>query len=136
MTAASVTNPTPASAGIRGSARVAVCDYDALTPELGVAALVRGQQIAIFRLADGAVYAVQNLCPFSGAAVMSRGITGDRAGVPTVASPIYKQVFSLMDGTCLATMDKQPRPGLAPDLVVHPVTLDNGQVYIDLAGGE
>ncbi|MFW7415633.1 nitrite reductase small subunit NirD [Demequina sp. SO4-18] len=130
------TNPAPASAGQPGSEAVAVCGYDQLTPELGVAALVSGRQVAIFRLADGSVHAVQNLCPFSGAAVMSRGITGDRGGVPTVASPIYKQVFSLLDGTCLATMDKQPRPGHAPDLVVHPVTVDNGQVYIDLAGDE
>lgn len=140
MTGASVTDPTTASAGRSGSSaattRVAICEYDRLTPELGVAALVDGHQVAIFRLADGSVHAVQNVCPFSGAAVMSRGITGDRGGVPTVASPIYKQVFSLVDGTCLATMDKAPRPGRAADLVVYPVTLDNGQVYIDLAGDE
>lgn len=115
---------------------VRVCDYSALTPELGVAALVDGQQVALFRLWDGSVHAVQNVCPFSGAAVISRGITGDRAGVPTVASPVYKQVFSLLTGECLVTMDKEPRPGRAPDLAVYPVTLDNGQVYIDLAGGK
>lgn len=131
MTATSATSATTTSA-----ARTAVCEYDRLTPELGVAALVGGRQVAIFRLADGSIYAVQNTCPFSGAAVMSRGITGDRGGVPTVASPVYKQVFSLVDGVCLATMDKEPRPGHAADLVVYPVTVDNGQVYIDLAGGE
>jgi nitrite reductase (NADH) small subunit len=114
--------------------RVVVCDYDALCPELGVAALVDGDQVALFRLADGSVHAVQNLDPFSGAHVISRGITGDRAGVPTVASPIYKQVFSLVDGTCLVTMDKQPTSGMSADLEVYPVTLDNGQVIIDLAG--
>ncbi|MFP5360393.1 MAG: nitrite reductase (NAD(P)H) small subunit, partial [Actinomycetes bacterium] len=47
--------------------RVVVCDYDALCPELGVAALVDGVQVALFRLADGSVHAVQNLDPFSGA---------------------------------------------------------------------
>jgi len=26
---------------------------------------------------------------------------GDRHGEPTVASPVYKQVFSLIDGRCL-----------------------------------
>ena len=116
--------------------RVVVCAYDQLTPELGVAALVGDVQVAVFRLADGSVHAVQNLCPFSGAHVMSRGITGSRGDVPTIASPIYKQVFSLLTGECLATMDKEPRPGLAADLAVHPVTVDNGQVIIDLAGGE
>ncbi|WP_062521227.1 nitrite reductase small subunit NirD [Demequina silvatica] len=118
------------------STATVVCDYDRLTPELGVAALVGGEQVAIFRLADGSVHAVQNLDPFSGASVMSRGITGSRGDVPTIASPIYKQVFSLLDGTCLVTMDKSPKAGHAPDLVVYPVTLDNGQVIIDLAGSE
>jgi nitrite reductase (NADH) small subunit len=39
--------------------------------------------------------------PFSNASVLSRGIVGDRGGRPTVASPIYKQVFELATGTCL-----------------------------------
>jgi nitrite reductase (NADH) small subunit len=39
--------------------------------------------------------------PFSGASVLSRGIVGDREGRPTVASPIYKQVFELATGICL-----------------------------------
>jgi nitrite reductase (NADH) small subunit len=47
------------------------------------------------------VHAIGNVDPFSGAAVLSRGIVGDRGGVPTVASPVYKQVFSLVDGRCL-----------------------------------
>jgi len=33
--------------------------------------------------------------PFSGAAVLSRGIVGDRDGAPVVMSPIYKQAFDL-----------------------------------------
>lgn len=111
-----------------------LCDYDRLTPELGVAALVGDTQVAIFRLADGSVHAVQNLCPFAGANVLSRGITGSRGDVSTIASPIYKQVFSLLTGECLATMDKQPQDGMSPDLAVYPLTLDNGQVFIDLAG--
>ena len=32
---------------------------------------------------------------------MSRGIVGDRAGVPKVASPMYKQSFDLRTGRCL-----------------------------------
>ena len=30
---------------------------------------------------------------------MSRGLVGDRGGEPTVASPLLKQAFSLVDGT-------------------------------------
>lgn len=36
-----------------------------------------------------------------GAAVLSRGIVGDRGGRATVQSPIKKQPFALDDGTCL-----------------------------------
>ncbi len=110
-----------------------VCDLADLTPDLGVAALVDGTQIALFCLADGRVFAVQNLCPFSGAHVMSRGITGSRAGVPTIASPVYKQVFDLETGACIATMDKEPVSGIEPDLATYPVTLDDGGVFITLS---
>lgn len=113
------------------SASTLVCRLDDLTPNLGVAALVDGVQLAIFRLDDDSVYAVQNLCPFSGASVMSRGITGSRQGVPTVASPIYKQVFSLLDGTCLATMDKAPVEGLSPNLASYAVAVADGAVYVE-----
>jgi nitrite reductase (NADH) small subunit len=78
-----------------------VCRYDRLQPERGVVALLGEHQVALFRTHDGAVHAVGNVDPFSGAAVLSRGIVGDRGGVPTVASPVYKQVFSLLDGRCL-----------------------------------
>ena len=93
-----------------------VCRYDRLQPERGVAALLGPQrsdsgavidavQVALFRTDDGAVHAIGNIDPFSGAAVLSRGIVGDRGGVPTVASPVYKQVFSLLDGRCLDVAD-------------------------------
>lgn len=78
-----------------------VCAYDRLQPERGVAALLDGEQVALFRTHDGTVYAIGNIDPFSGAAVLSRGIVGDRGGAPTVASPVYKQAFDLRDGRCL-----------------------------------
>lgn len=112
--------------------RLDVCDVRDLTPELGVAVLVEGRQLALFLLADGRVYAVDNVCPFSGAAVMSRGITGSRGDVPTIASPVHKQVFSLEDGRCLDPMGKAPLPGRGPDLATFAVTLDDGRVSIDL----
>lgn len=77
------------------------CRYDALQPERGVCALINGQQIAIFRDFEGKVYALANRDPFSGAYIMSRGIVGTRMGEPTVASPMHKQVFSLVTGVCL-----------------------------------
>ncbi len=79
----------------------AVCRYDDLIPERGVAALVDGEAVAVFRTHDGALYALSNMDPFSNASVLSRGIVGDRGGRSTVASPIYKQVFELATGVCL-----------------------------------
>jgi nitrite reductase (NADH) small subunit len=78
-----------------------VCRYDDLLPERGVAALVDGIAVAVFRTHDGALHALSNLDPFSRASVLSRGIVGDRGGRATVASPIYKQVFELATGVCL-----------------------------------
>ena len=83
----------------------AVCAVERILPERGVAALVGDVQVAIFRTHDGELYAIGNVDPFSGAAVLSRGIVGDRDGVPTVASPVYKEVFDLRTGRCLDNPD-------------------------------
>jgi nitrite reductase (NADH) small subunit len=78
------------------------CRYDFLIPNRGVGVLLPdGVQAALFRLDDGSLYAVGNIDPFSGAAVMSRGIVGDRGGRATVQTPIKKQAFALDDGSCL-----------------------------------
>ncbi len=77
-----------------------VCALEDIVPGTGVCALVAGQQVAIVRTAD-AVHAIGNLDPFSKAYVLSRGIVGDRAGVPKIASPIFKQSFDLRTGRCL-----------------------------------
>ena len=78
------------------------CAYDFLLPNRGVGVLLTdGAQAALFRLDDGSLRAVGNIDPFSGAAVMSRGIVGDRGGRPIVQSPLKKQAFALDDGVCL-----------------------------------
>lgn len=91
----------PARAGDDATAWLHVCPLDRLRPGRGAAALVGSVQIALFRLAGDTLHAVGNVDPFTGAAVISRGIVGDRQGVPTVASPVHKQAFSLIDGRCL-----------------------------------
>ena len=78
-----------------------VCAIDDVVPGTGVAALIDGNQIAIIRTRDGRFAALSNFDPFSNAFVIARGIVGDRAGVPKIASPIYKQNFSLESGECL-----------------------------------
>jgi nitrite reductase (NADH) small subunit len=101
-----------------------VCRYDVLLPERGVAALIGDVQIALFRTHDGSVYAIGNHDPFSGANVMSRGIVGSRGDVPTVASPMFKQVFDLRTGECLDD------PSVS--LPVYPVEVVDGQVTVNL----
>ncbi len=85
----------------------AVCPLDAVEVERGVAALVHGRAIAIFRTEDGQVYALGNHDPFARASVLARGIVGTRGGAPFVASPMHKQAFDLRTGQCLD--DKQVR---------------------------
>jgi NAD(P)H-dependent nitrite reductase small subunit len=87
---------------------VPVCTLADLPLERGVAALVAGTQVALFRTIDDAVYAVQQRDPYSGAYVVSRGIVGSRGDAPTVASPMYKQVFDLRTGECLDPVGKEP----------------------------
>lgn len=78
------------------------CAYDRLLPGRGVGVLMPdGDQVALFRLGDGSLRAIGNVDPLSGAAVLSRGIVGDRAGRACVQSPIKKQAFAFDDGTCL-----------------------------------
>lgn len=79
----------------------AVCRYGELLPCRGAAALLGDLQVAVFRTADGQLYAISNRDPFSGAEVLARGIVGSRGDIPTVASPLHKQVFDLRTGVCL-----------------------------------
>jgi nitrite reductase (NADH) small subunit len=79
-----------------------VCALEDVLPGTGVCALLGGRQVAIVRTASpDAVYAIANYDPFSKAFVLSRGIVGDRGGIPKIASPIYKQSFDLRTGQCL-----------------------------------
>nr|WP_307332583.1 nitrite reductase small subunit NirD [Microbacterium sp. SORGH_AS_1204] len=119
----------PAPVGASASGWVPVCRVDDLLVERGAAALIGDRQIALFRTYDGRLYATDQIDPFSGAAIMSRGIVGDRAGVPTVASPMYKQVFDLRTGTCLDTQGKDPQ-----SIGVYPVAVDDGVVLVKLPG--
>jgi nitrite reductase (NADH) small subunit len=101
---------------------VAVCRLDDIVPNSGVCALVGARQVAVFRLDDDSVYAIDNHDPFSRANVLSRGIVGDVKGELVVASPIYKQHFSLTSGKCLE--DPEVR------VLVYPVRLDGLTVLV------
>ena len=121
-----------------------VCRLDDLVPERGAAALVpdgpdgRREQVALFRLLGDDVRAVQQLDPFSGAYVLARGLVGSRLvngdHVPTVASPMYKQVFDLRSGACLDAAGRVPVAGGGPDLRTWSVRVRQGVVEVAVDG--
>ena len=78
-----------------------VCRLAQLQPERGVAALVHGQSLAIFRGTDDSVYALGNHDPLARESVLARGIMGNRDGVPFVASLRHGHAFDLRTGRCL-----------------------------------
>lgn len=79
---------------------VDICQVDDLAPNAGIAALVKGRQVAVFKVGEQ-LYALDNHDPFSNANVLSRGIVGSLGDQLVVASPIYKQHFTLESGQCL-----------------------------------
>ncbi|WP_437952746.1 nitrite reductase small subunit NirD [Sorangium sp. So ce296] len=92
---------SPRSEGA-GQGWVEVCGVEDIIPNTGVCALVGKRQVAVVRVGEGEeIYAISNFDPFSKAFVLSRGIVGDKGGVPKIASPIYKQNFDLRTGQCL-----------------------------------
>ncbi|MEO7448233.1 MAG: nitrite reductase small subunit NirD [Humibacillus sp.] len=107
---------------------VTACPVDVLVPGRGVAVLLPdARQAALFVLPNGMIYAIGNIDPYSGAAVLSRGLTGDRAGEPTVASPLLKQLFSLRTGEALDD------PGVA--VPTYAVRVQHGLVRVGLPRG-
>ena len=105
---------------------LAVLPLTALEPEQGAAVLLPdGTSAAVFLLHDGSVCAIGNIDPYYGAPVLCHGIVGDRAGTPTVASPLGKQVFCLRTGRCLDD------PGVT--LPVFGVRVDEGVIQLSTA---
>jgi nitrite reductase (NADH) small subunit len=114
----------PLDTAVAALASVRVAD---LAPEQGAAVLLAdGTSAAVFLLHDGSVHAIGNLDPFYGAPVICHGIVGDRAGSPTIASPLGKQVFCLRTGRCL----ENP----AVSLRVFAVNVREGVISLTTAG--
>ena len=104
-----------------------VCPLPALTPNRGVAALLGERQVAVFLIEPGdELLAIDNVDPWSGAAVLSRGIVGSVGDTLTVASPVYKQRFDLRTGVCLDD----------PDVLVatYPTRVRDGRVQVAADG--
>jgi len=80
-----------------------ICSAADLIENSGVCALIGDTQVALFYLPDTEqkVFALANWDPLGKANVMSRGIVGNVGDELVVASPLYKQHFSLTTGQCI-----------------------------------
>jgi len=80
-----------------------VCRKEQLIANSGVCVLLGSDQVAVFYLPeeDPCIYGISNWDPIGKANVLSRGIVGDVDGELVVASPLYKQHFSLVTGKCV-----------------------------------
>ena len=103
----------------------AICETGDLLPNVGVCALVENHHVAVFRLADGQYFAIDNVDPKSGASVLSRGLVGNLGDRLVVASPLYKNHFDLRTGECLEAPEHSVR--------AHAVRVDQGRVQVALA---
>ena len=101
-----------------------VCQRSDLVAGSGVCALVGGEQVALFYLPEETpqLYALGNRDPIGKANVLSRGIVGDLGGELVVASPLYKQHFSLETGACLEEAEVR--------VEIYEVRLDGDSVLI------
>ncbi|TDN86348.1 nitrite reductase (NADH) small subunit [Salegentibacter sp. 24] len=93
-------------------------------PENGGACIkYKNKQIAVFNFTrESSWYACQNLCPHKLEMVLSRGMIGDKEGIPKVACPMHKKTFSLKDGNNLNGEDYK--------IAVYPVKIESENVYI------
>lgn len=117
------TNP-PDTSAVQSTAWTTVCALDDILPDTGVCARVQGRHVAVFRLGDGRLYAIDNVDPKSGASVLARGLVGNLGDVTVVASPLYKNHFDLATGACLELPECS--------VTAHAVRCDGGQVLVAL----
>lgn len=100
-----------------------VCAFDDLQPDSGICVLVAGKQVALFYLSrTQEIYAVSNYDPIGKANVLSRGMIGDLGGEPMVASPLYKQHYSLRTGSCFEYENVK--------IDVYPVRVNNRRIDV------
>ncbi|MFM5099396.1 nitrite reductase small subunit NirD [Aeromonas veronii] len=104
-----------------GIAWLPACELTQLEEGVGRSLRVADRVVALFRC-GGEIYALDGMDPVAGVAVMDSGLVGDCQGEPMVASPLYKQRYSLRDGRCL----DNPALGLRP----WPIKIEEGQVWL------
>ena len=104
---------------------IKVCALDTIFPSTGVCALIDGKQVAIFRPSEESqVYAINNMDPFAQSNVLSRGVICQHQDQLWVASPLKKQRFNLIDGSCLENSEVS--------VEAYKARITDGQVEVQL----
>ena len=107
---------------------IKLCNISDLVEKSGVCALIESdagqEQVALFYLPDTEqkVFGIGNWDPCGEANVLSRGIVGSVGDELVVASPLYKQHFSLVSGQCLEEEDKSVK--------VYPLAIEGDEVFL------
>lgn len=102
-----------------------ICPISKLEPERGIAALLDGRPIAVFRIDEAGesyFYAVDHIDPKTNTPTMARGIVGSTNGSPTIAAPLLKEKYSLVTGECLSDSDLE--------LATFAVRVQNGVLQV------
>ena len=114
--------PSPRSS----SDPIAIVSLSELQEDSGACVLINDVQIAVFYLPKETppLYALHNWDPLGKANVLYRGIVGDINGELVVASPLYKQHYSLGTGRCLE--DEATR------VPIYEISLEGDSVIVTL----
>jgi naphthalene 1,2-dioxygenase ferredoxin component len=86
----------------------------------GIAVAPEGQDIAVFKLEEGGVYAINNLCSHGNATLCDGFVEGHQ-----VECPYHQALFDLRDGSVTCGPATEP-------VKSWPVKIENGRVLLDL----
>ena len=86
----------------------------------GIAVTPEGQDIALFKLEDGSVYAINNLCTHGNAKLCDGFVEGHH-----VECPFHQALFDVRDGSVGCGPATEPAKS-------WPVKIEGGRVYLDL----
>jgi naphthalene 1,2-dioxygenase system ferredoxin subunit len=87
----------------------------------GIAMALEGQDIALFKLEDGSIYAINNLCSHGNAKLCDGFVDGHH-----VECPFHQALFDLRDGTVSCGPATEP-------VKSWPVKIEDGRVYLNLS---
>lgn len=96
-----------------------VADASEVTEDQPLAVTIENKQIGLFKV-EGALYAIEDVCPHAFALLSSGFVEGD-----TVECPLHQATFHIPTGKCTA-------PPADRDLAVYPIRIEGERIYVQL----